>query len=649
MKLTKKIIVEPTSHMNENRLKLLFDFDKDLIDIVKTIPNRKWSKTMNCWHIPDTESINTLNSKFSPSITFVEIIYKQNTQHNLNAVILINKVENRIQLSLNDDEEIKDKLASIDKHYRLANHPKWFFSGSNENYLQIIEILKTHNYKYRIEYKKDKDEEQENPLVKHYVQAMMMRNNSKSTIDTYTFFFKQFVADFKKHEISKLEYAEINSYIQKQIRTRQLSEQQQLQLISAIKYYYEKIQGKEKMYFYLKKQNQIIDSNIYIPIDEIIPIIEEIKKTKEKLLIIFHYSLGLGFDKISELTLEKSKTVLKRNLNSKTFILQLVKEYYLKCKPTLYFFEYENDTKYPDKEIEASIYRIVGKYQLIDIYKKEYKFICMKAEMQESSTKNYLSYFLTFLKEFNFVHPLTISNEQIRLFLLKLNKDTYSKNTVSQYINCIKLYYVRTGRREIEDKFIFRPKKENKLPEILSLDEIKSLLSTISNLKHHCILALTYSGGLRRSETLNLEIQDIDMSRNEIRIRNGKGKKDRITLLSESLKKMLVLYIKEYKPQKYLFEGSTGGKYSASSMDKILKKALKKANINKNISLHSLRHSFATHLLEQGTDIRFIQELLGHSNIKTTVLYTKIAQTAVRKIKNPLDNILKNKKNDTPP
>ncbi len=237
------------------------------------------------------------------------------------------------------------------------------------------------------------------------------------------------------------------------------------------------------------------------------------------------------------------------------------------------------------------------------------------------------------------MHPLTIKNDEIRAFLIKLNKGDYSKNTINQYINVIKLYYEKAHKREISNKYIFRPKRPNKLPDILSMSEIQKLFSQIKNLKHHCLLILTYSGGLRRSETINLRTKDIDFERNQILIRSGKGNKDRVTLLSENLKKELYKYIEEYNPKKYLFEGATGGKYSFASFSKVLKKAVLKSEIQKNITIHSLRHSFATHLLEQGTDIRYIQKLLGHKNIKTTLLYTHVAKKEIRKIKSPLDNI----------
>ncbi len=148
-----------------------------------------------------------------------------------------------------------------------------------------------------------------------------------------------------------------------------------------------------------------------------------------------------------------------------------------------------------------------------------------------------------------------------------------------------------------------------------------------------------YSGGLRISELINLKVKDIDSNRMQIRIQQSKGKKDRYTLLSKKTLITLRQYFKEYHPKVWLFEGETGGQYADSSIYKIFKTALKQAKINKKVSIHSLRHSFATHLLESGTDLRYIQSLLGHSSSKTTEIYTHITTKGFDQIKNPLDKL----------
>jgi site-specific recombinase XerD len=220
-------------------------------------------------------------------------------------------------------------------------------------------------------------------------------------------------------------------------------------------------------------------------------------------------------------------------------------------------------------------------------------------------------------------------------FIVKPNKSISYQN---QCINGIKKYldYIEVS---LSNFTIERPKKPKKLPEVLSDIEVKNVLDSITNLKHKTLLSLIYSAGLRIGEALQLRVTDIDSKRMLIHIKSGKGKKDRYTLLSPKFLELLRLYYKTYKPKDYLFEGQSGNLYSTSSAQNILKKAANKANITKPVTLHTLRHSFATHLLENGTDIRYIQSLLGHNSTKTTMIYTHVSQTSIRNIKNPFDNL----------
>ncbi len=184
-----------------------------------------------------------------------------------------------------------------------------------------------------------------------------------------------------------------------------------------------------------------------------------------------------------------------------------------------------------------------------------------------------------------------------------------------------------------------RPRSEKKLPTVLSEQEVGNLLNATENLKHKTILMLCYSAGLRLSELINMKIKDIDSSRMQVRIKQAKGKKDRYSLLSVKLLQVLREYFKKYKPKEWLFEGATGGLYSARSIQLIMHDATLKAGITKKVSVHTLRHSFATHLLENGTDLRYIQSLLGHESSKTTEVYTHITTKGFDQIKSPLDKL----------
>ena len=177
------------------------------------------------------------------------------------------------------------------------------------------------------------------------------------------------------------------------------------------------------------------------------------------------------------------------------------------------------------------------------------------------------------------------------------------------------------------------------MPKVIAPADIKKLFEATENLKHNTMLKLCYGLGLRVSEIVNLKITDIDSASMQVFIERAKGKKDRYVNLPESILPQLRTYFIEYKPKLYLFEGQYGGQYSSRSAQQVFRNAMQKAKINKTVGIHSLRHSFATHLLEQGTDIRFIQELLGHNDIKTTLIYTEVSNKNLRKIISPLDNL----------
>jgi integrase/recombinase XerD len=192
----------------------------------------------------------------------------------------------------------------------------------------------------------------------------------------------------------------------------------------------------------------------------------------------------------------------------------------------------------------------------------------------------------------------------------------------------------------MEVDFIQRPRREKRLPNVLSKEEVKAILEAHNNLKHKVMLSLIYSCGLRCGELLALEPTHIDSKRNIILIKNSKGKKDRIVPLSQKILEMLRIYYKLHKPKCYLFEGQTTGMpYDKRSLQLVLKQALNKTKIIKPVTLHWLRHSYATHLLENGTDLRYIQEILGHSSSKTTEIYTHVSTNSIQRIKNPFDDL----------
>lgn len=254
-----------------------------------------------------------------------------------------------------------------------------------------------------------------------------------------------------------------------------------------------------------------------------------------------------------------------------------------------------------------------------------------------NTVRLYVKLFEEFMNYFSDKDIDHINEVDIRDYLKHLVITNRSNSYINQSINSIKFYYEIVLGMPNRFYRIERPRKQKKLPIVLSKEQVKLMINSTNNIKHKCIVALLYSSGLRRSELLNLKINDIDSSRMLIHIIDAKGNKDRYTILSQNALADLREYYKQWKPKEYLFEGFKNQPYSGSSVGKIITAAAVKAGIRKKVTPHTLRHSFATHLLENGTDLRYIQILLGHSSTKTTEIYTHVAKSSFDSIKNPLD------------
>jgi len=258
----------------------------------------------------------------------------------------------------------------------------------------------------------------------------------------------------------------------------------------------------------------------------------------------------------------------------------------------------------------------------------------------ENTKRIYLTQFKYFANYFGLENPDDLTRTQITHWINHLVKHRkVSGSYQNQTINAIKFYYEHVLGRDRTLYDLDRPRKEKKLPIVLTKREVQLIFNCVSNLKHTCILELLYSSGLRLGELLNLRIEDIDSENMLIRVRGGKGLKDRYTILSRQLLETLRRYYKTYKPEDWLFEGKDGGQYSSTSVQHIVKRASKAAGIKKNVSPHTFRHSFATHLVDNGTNLRHIQTLLGHNSSKTTEIYTHVSNVDLRNIASPLDNL----------
>ncbi len=297
----------------------------------------------------------------------------------------------------------------------------------------------------------------------------------------------------------------------------------------------------------------------------------------------------------------------------------------------------------PDTEENRGRFKLEQKVKLPDTSLTKinsFKRWLVSKRYSGHTVKTYCEALVTFLKYFNEKDIGSITNEDV----INFNNDFIIKRGLSssyqnQVVNAIKLFFREIEGARLDPDLVHRPKRYNPLPKVLAKEEIAEIINALDNLKHKCMISLIYSAGLRRSELLNMKIADIDSKRMEIRITNAKGRKDRICPLSTTVLNLLRNYFPKYKPKEYLFEGQDGGQYSERSLALVLKRGCALAGIKKDVNLHMLRHSYATHLLESGTDLRYIQELLGHKSSRTTEIYTHVSKKSLKAIISPLDKL----------
>jgi len=252
--------------------------------------------------------------------------------------------------------------------------------------------------------------------------------------------------------------------------------------------------------------------------------------------------------------------------------------------------------------------------------------------------KAYLGHVERFLRNQDLT---TLGEKEVRQYVYRLLEDGSSHSYVNQCVSALKFLFNKTLKETEPLKSLPRPKKERKLPSILSRQEVLRLLDAVDNPKHLAVMMLTYSGGLRLGEVVRLRIEDIDADRGLIHVRQGKRRKDRYTVLSKVALDAVNVYVRKYRPTTWLFPGAHPGRHlHERSVQKIFDQANQKAGIKKPASVHTLRHSFATHLLEKGTDLRYIQELLGHQSPKTTQIYTHVTRRDLAQIQSPLDDLM---------
>lgn len=276
-------------------------------------------------------------------------------------------------------------------------------------------------------------------------------------------------------------------------------------------------------------------------------------------------------------------------------------------------------------------------------------YLFLKGKRYSKSTiQTYLFFIADFINFYTSKKLEELTNRDVELFIEQVFIErNYSISTQRQFISAVKVFILFYPTTQISELVLERPKKSRKLPNVLSQEEVLNIIRVTQNLKHRAIIALIYSCGLRISELLNLKLTDFHLQRKQLVVKQAKGRKDRYVSLADSFMPLLSNYYHSYKPKIYFVEGKEHTKYSAESVRQFLKRSTLKAKIFKTVTPHTLRHSYATHLLENGVDIRYIQSLLGHARPETTMIYTHVRRKDLMSIQNPLDvAILKIEKAD---
>lgn len=327
---------------------------------------------------------------------------------------------------------------------------------------------------------------------------------------------------------------------------------------------------------------------------------------------------------------------------------------YSKSHQCYYLIEKE----FPLKRLENRLEKLQLEYKIKDALSpvarnllEQYKEYLLGKRYSKSTISTYLNFIQNFVIYLNEKPIKSVNNSDVRLFVQHQVKNRrYSVSTHRQLISALIHFGKLFLDSEIDTTQLERPRSSSYLPLVLSEEEVIDLLRSTRNLKHRVVLALLYSCGLRIGELISLELFQLDIDRRQLFVKNGKGRKDRVVILAETLLPLLSNYLTSYKPQRYFVEGRPGEPYSPGSVRKFLKRSCERAGIMKRVTPHTLRHSYATHLIEKGVGLRYVQELLGHAKPETTMIYTHVAKKDLLAIRSPLDTALERfTKSDTKP
>jgi site-specific recombinase XerD len=577
------------NHRGENRIFVYYPYNEDFSNRMKQIPGAKWSKTQKAWHIPDNrENIKVLRNKF---IDF--------TDKPINKTVP--PISNEVKISSIDKEE--KPVSVIENKVMLIETPK------------PAEIQKI-DFVYQDFIKKFKIKLLPN-IGKYWVMKMYYSEDiAKRLLKVKGVFWN------KTYKVY---------FVYRHPDTKQKVED----IINRKDFFGDDYASKEsdniEGVIILKKHDE--DSNwmeIYVPNNYVL-------KEKIKRISMVKYS-KLKNCFLLPATPEIFETLSMIYDSDKLSIKSALPEKYLNAKkmPNRKHLELSNAKNSIIQQVPEN-----AREHIIDLVDH-----LLALNYSKDTIRNYGSAFMMFLKDHEFQNPEKIEQKQIVKYLASMMERGLKASSGHSMVNALNFYYQKVQNSRHFEFRLPRPKTEKQLPTVLTMEECLGIFRAVENPKHKLLLLIGYGAGLRVSEIVNLQWSDILFSEHKIHVKNAKGKKDRIVMLPFSIITYLESYKKVYKSSKFVFQGQFAGEnLSTRTVQEVMRQAIKKSGLEKKATVHTLRHSFATHLLESGTDIKYIQQLLGHNDIRTTTIYTHVSKTVIDKMESPLDKMIKKNMN----
>ena len=656
------IKLEPGTHRNNDVIFVKFPINNEITKKLRTINSSRWSQTKKSWYVDNTKEVIEQLKNLFPNIEIpekkdsnkkepVKPVFKADEYYTVEKKIEILK-----KMSFNDTlEKTTSRFSNNTKvQLKISGRQIKVILTNNDEDTRFFSTLEYTFWDKNLQcWITPNNSENLNKIKKQYGERIIgqeVTDNKPKNKEVIN--LNDGTLNIKKHKLLKpFENVKINIF-GRHIAVQLPQNDNDTRFLASIKYtrwdskkfcwivpnYGDNLR---KLEIYFNKRISEFEFHEEI---EINPEPEVYKKISKKEVLIVKTNNGrlkLFFDQNKEFIMAiKSMPFNSWNAKYKYWSIPYSDKFLNEIK--LYASNLNLKCIYEEEDLKTEKTNRITPYNIPNYRKCPEEYILKLREMRysEQTVRVYSAMFEGFI---NFYHDQEINDieeSKITDYLRHLVFDRkVSTSFQNQAINAVKFYYERVLGGERKIYLVERPRREQTLPVVLNEDEISDILNAAENIKHRAILMTIYSAGLRIGEVLALKIKDIDSKRMQIRVEQAKGKKDRYTVLSPVTLELLRKYIKEHKPKKWLFEGPNHTQYSDTSVQHILRSAVEKAGIRKRVTVHTLRHSFATHLLENGTDLRYIQTLLGHSSSKTTEIYTHVTTKAFGNIKSPLDKL----------